>query len=207
MDKLYKNIPAETLASFARTTNPFGSITPEAAKAWEALAKSEKRHQERLRQVLPSRVAKAADEAAKANPEHRALFQSAYEEFEGCFGYVNGDPLVLSLLEEAMFILRFTPPDEETKAQLAKEMRQKIGRNGGLAKAKNAKEPEWWQHARAIYNSPKCPKKRPGPAAKYVQNHIGELTDFASKQEPPSTKQIGRVLFPAKRKKVGHPSS
>jgi hypothetical protein len=53
--KLLGNMPAEKLASIARAMNSLGSIPPEAAKAWKAFTESEKREEERLREVLPSR--------------------------------------------------------------------------------------------------------------------------------------------------------
>jgi adenylate kinase len=141
--KVLKNISAETLASFVRTMNPFGSISLEAAKALEAFTEAEKREQKHLQQVLPIRIAKAADEAAKANPEHRALINSVYKEFKGCFGYVNGDPLVLSMLDAAMFILSMAPTDEETREKLAKEATRKFTQKGGKARSKQKKYEEW----------------------------------------------------------------
>jgi hypothetical protein len=182
-----------------------------------------KAHIEHLTSLAPSvRDAAGRTIAGGLTEDAASVVMEALKEFNFCLAYLmksDGDAsrmreAAAEALRAAVFILDVAPPDEETKARLIKKRYQETGRAGGLAKAQNAKEPVWWQHARAIYNSPKCPKKRQGRAAGFVENRLPEVYDFADK-EVPCTRQITRVLFqtkpkkpgPPKRKKVGHPSS
>lgn len=110
----------------------------EMAKAWQAIIAIERREEERLRKDLPRQVMDMATEAMGLFPERRDLIESARKEFEECFKRVSSNPLALSMVETALIIFTFAPPDSETKSRIGQESLKRFQKRRAEKRRKTA---------------------------------------------------------------------